>query len=157
MKHIIFSFALLVLTTSLRSQNSQLFNGVKQILLTRHPEVQLEDKLIAVNFWSVSDETSRKANAAFEKACSTYSVAKLKGGKKGLVVILLNKDNLDDLSVISLNKEGIKCCYSFKLSDLQKQSLSEPGNLVFNANGDLLFSNLSVDQIFSSIHSLITR
>jgi len=157
MKYIVFSFALLFLSNSIRSQNEQLFKGLKQTLQTRHPEVQLEDKLIAVNFWSVSDESSRKANASFEKACSTYSVAKLKGGKKGLVVILINKDDLDDLSVISLNKEGITCCYSFKLSDLQKQSLGEPGNLVFNANGDLLFSNLNPEQIFPSIHSLITR
>ncbi len=157
MKHIVFSFALLFLSKGIHSQNEQLFKGVKQLLQTRHPELNLEDKLIALNFWSVSDESSREANLAFEKVCSTYSVSKLKGGKKGLVVVLLNKDSLDDLSVITLNKEGILCSHSLKLSELQKQTLIETKNVVFNSNGELVFSNLPNDQIFSSIHSLITR
>lgn len=157
MKHLIFSFALLVFGTGLHSQNSQMCKEIKQALQNRHPELQLEDKILAVNFWSVSDENSRKANAAFEKACSTYVVAKLKGGRKGLVVVLVNKDNLNDFSVVSLNKEGIKCCYSFQLSDLPEQSLNASKNQVFDANGNLLFSNLNPEQIFSSIHSLITR
>ncbi len=157
MKTTLLLFSLLFIGKSFQAQDVSIYSDVQSLLIKQHPEISLNDKLIALQIWSSSDESSRACNKAFEKAYTTYYMSKLKGGTKGLIVLVFNKENLDEMSVITLGKDGIKNCLSHKLSDLNTSKLNNETNLVYDSQGKLIYSNLSSETIFSTFQSLITR
>ena len=82
----------IILYTCLLSAQSNLNFEVKNLIYSQYPNTNIENTLLAINFWSVSDSKSRDLNKAFEKVANTYEFAHLKGGLKGIVVLLVNKD-----------------------------------------------------------------
>ncbi|MCU0360329.1 MAG: hypothetical protein MUF75_06350 [Bacteroidia bacterium] len=157
MKHAFFFTALLFCSFSQKAQSSEVFQHLKNVLITQHPELDVSNKLIALNLWSVSDKNSRESNKAFEKVCSTYAYAKLEGGRNGVLVILINKDNLDESAVIAMGKDGLQCSYKFNWSDVNTRLQWPEKNYVFKATGETLYADLSPETIFSSFQSLISR
>jgi len=157
MKPVYLILSLFLLGSNLKAQTSDFFQEVKNLLNVSHPDLDLNEKLIAINLWSVNDKNSREHNKAFEKVCSTYAYSKLQGGRKGVVVLLFNKENLDEFSIITMGKDGVKCSLSFKVSDLKNAAQLPSKNIVFNAGGEVVYTNLSSELIFSSFQSLITR
>ncbi len=120
-----------------------------------HPEISIENKLIAVYVWQIDDEESRKTGQSFEKACEVYRAAKLKGGSKGLIVVGINRDNLTAHANIVLQKDGIQRTISMKMQDIPEAQGVR--NMVFDAWGNEVYSDLSPEEPYQSIQKLITR
>lgn len=147
----------IILNTFLLSAQSNLNFEVKNLIYSNYPNTNIENTLLAINFWSVSDSKSRDLNKAFEKVANTYEFAHLKGGLKGIVVLLINKDNLSSLANISLSKDGIKKSINLKLSDLKQHNSDLPSNIIFDSNGKIIYNNLEAINVFEKINQLITR
>ena len=147
----------IILNTFLLSAQSNLNFEVKNLIYSNYPNTNIENTLLAINFWSVSDSKSRDLNKAFEKVANTYEFAHLKGGLKGIVVLLINKDNLSSLANISLSKDGIKKSISIKSSDLKQHNSDLPSNIIFDSNGKIIYNNLEAINVFEKINQLITR
>ena len=147
----------IILNTFLLSAQSNLNFEVKNLIYSNYPNTNIENTLLAINFWSVSDSKSRDLNKAFEKVANTYEFAHLKGGLKGIVVLLVNKDNLSSLANISLSKDGIKKAINLKLSDLKQHNSDLPSNIIFDSNGKIIYDNLEAINVYEKINQLITR
>ena len=147
----------IILNTFLLSAQSNLNFEVKNLIYSNYPNTNIENTLLAINFWSVSDSKSRDLNKAFEKVANTYEFAHLKGGLKGIVVLLINKDNLSSLANISLSKDGIKKSINLKLSDLKQHNSDLPSNIIFDSNGKIIYDNLDAINVYEKINQLITR
>ena len=147
----------IILNTFLLSAQSNLNFDVKNLIYSNYPNTNIENTLLAINFWSVSDSKSRDLNKAFEKVANTYEFAHLKGGLKGIVVLLINKDNLSSLANISLSKDGIKKSINLKLSDLKQHNSDLPSNIIFDSNGKIIYDNLEAINVYEKINQLITR
>ena len=147
----------IILNTFLLSAQSNLNFEVKNLIYSQYPNTNIENTLLAINFWSVSDSKSRDLNKAFEKVANTYEFAHLKGGLKGIVVLLINKDNLSSIANISLSKDGIKKSINLKLSDLKQHNSDLPSNIIFDSNGKIIYDNLEAINVFEKINQLISR
>ena len=147
----------IILNTFLLSAQSNLNFEVKNLIYSQYPNTNIENTLLAINFWSVSDSKSRDLNKAFEKVANTYEFAHLKGGLKGIVVLLINKDNLSSIANISLSKDGIKKSISIKSSDLKQHNSDLPSNIIFDSNGKIIYNNLEAINVFEKINQLISR
>lgn len=147
----------IIVYTSLLTAQSNLNFEVKNLIYSQYPNINTENTLIAINFWSVTDSKSRDLNKAFEKVANTYQFAHLKGGLKGIVVLLINNENLSSTANITLSKDGIKKSINIKSSDL-KQDISElPLNIIFDSEGKIIYKNLNASDVFEKINQLITR
>jgi hypothetical protein len=150
--------ALLFLTSLFFGGYSQtsVYQNLKTLLQETHPEINTTDKLIAYNIWSVNDAESREANKGFEKAYKVYESALLKGGKKGIIMVSFNKENLTSDAVITYTKDGIVKVIPYKISET---TLSEApiSNAVYDSTGNEVYKNLSADKIYTAIKHLITR
>jgi len=146
----IFTIAFLVLMVKANAQ-IDLFEKIKNKLKIEHPEIILDNKLIAVNIWSAANQDSREANKQYNKAYNIYEFAKLKGGHKGIVCVTINKT--EENATIILTKDGVG-----KLIEINNVKADETlTNIVFDENGNLVYKNLAFDKIFESVNKLITR
>ena len=145
---------LLFLTFMLKANSqSDLYTKIKNQLKSEHSEINLENKLIAVSFWSANDLTSRDANKQFNKVYTTYEFAKLKGGLKGIICITINKTS--ENATIGLAKDGVN-----KLIPINNVDLNDVGtltNIVYDTQGNEVYKNIAPEKIFESINKLITR
>lgn len=146
-----------VLHAAFFSAQSDAYVQLKNAIALSHPELSTENRLIAFNIWSISDADSREANKSFEKVYHTYQYAKLKGGRGGIVVVVINKDNLSGTAVITLHKDGVDKSVSVKAEDLPEISGGTNTNMVFDSNGNEVYRNLPAARVFSEIQQLITR
>lgn len=153
------SLLVLFLTTLAFFGKSQddIYLKLRKIITETHPEISLENKLIAYNVWSVDNAESREANKGFEKAYKVYEWAKLKGGLKGIVVVAINKDNLTSTASIAFSKDGLSKSISIKYEDVFDGKSTVAPNAVYDASGKIVFTNLNSQSVYSSINSLITR
>lgn len=147
-------FALFACLSGTKAQTG-LFNKVKQLLQQTHPEIALDNKLIAINVWQLNDIRSRELNKDFEKAAQVYQVAKLKGGTKGLVVVCVSRDHLNAEAVVALSKDGIVKSVSLSLDELSEAAAIK--NIVFDMYGNEVYADLENGQAYPSIQKLITR
>ena len=105
---------------------------------------------------------SRNLNKEFEKAFSTWTGARLKGGDKGLVAVIYCIDKNNDVQVnIALKKDGITKVISTnsenkKLAVVLKDKVAGY-NCVFDKNGKMIYENLKEGTAYDSIQNLITR
>lgn len=143
---------LLFLSSYIFSQEN-LYKKVKEQLTKEYPQLNLENKLLAINIWSVNDVTSRKANSELNKAVTTFGVAKLKGGLKGIVGVAICVD-AGTGSAIILTKENLT-----KLNSLENTGLeiTQPGNVIYDSEGKLIYKELLFTDIYNSVQTLITR
>lgn len=156
MKKLLLLFALIGFSTYSNAQ-AELYFKVRELIQLQYPAIDLEGKLIAINIWSLDNQESREANKSFEKAFQVYEGAKLKGGNKGIVVIAVNRDNLSSVADIAFKKDGLQKLLSFKIEDIRDLEKAGFSNIVFDANGLTVYTDLKAPVIFSSINSLITR
>jgi hypothetical protein len=152
MRKITLTILFVALSVLLNAQ-SDLFSKVKKGLKETHPELNLENHLIAVNVWSANDVASREANKQFNNVYKIYEFAKLKGGMKGLICVTINKDG--ETASIILNNDGASKL--IQLNTVDVTSLNVNTNSVFDENGVEVYKNISSDKIFQSINKLITR
>lgn len=125
----------------------QLINQAK----LSHPELKFENRLLVVNVWSVADLNSRETNIQLDKAYTAYEYAKLKGGLKGMIALIICKDAEGNSQTIALNKDKIT-----KSISIQLNTELDFNNMIFNSNGEVVQKNVSGD-LFAEINKLITR
>lgn len=123
-------------------------------VLQHSANTDLQNKLLVVNVWSANNTVSRDCNKALDKTAHTYQYAKLKGGLKGMVAFDICIDAASNVTQIIRTKDGVKTVISVPYAE--NLSLTE-GNMFFNASGQLISSNVKPDQIFETIHQLVTR
>jgi hypothetical protein len=144
---------LLLFAGNLFSQEN-LFKKIKEQVKKEHPEMNVENKLLVINVWSVKDAKSREANSQINKAYTIYEYAKLKGGVKGMIGVLFCTDNDLSTETIILNKD--KTTKPIVLNDNAGINLQGISNMIFDSTGNVVAKNITVD-IFEEVHQLITR
>lgn len=155
MKRSVFTL-ILVFSVFLCFSQADLYYKISRYLNMTHPEISLDNRLIALNVWSTSDNESREANKQFDKAYSIYEFAKLKGGNKGIVVLSISKDNLSTVATIALTKDGVKKMIAVKWEEIEGIS-PDLSNIVFDSTGGTVYKDLPSGKVFESINQLITR
>lgn len=155
---------LFFLNTYLIAQEpNQSFNALKQAISRVNPEVDFSDKLVFVSVWKSTDAESREINKEAYRVYRIYEKAKLKNGEKGTVFISLNIDADEHGKTFATGKDGMETAVVY--SDLEvaellrsKFNIANPQNtIVFDKTGSIQYTNLTKEQIFSSIRNLITR
>jgi hypothetical protein len=151
--------SIFVLGAFFANAQSDLYNKLNSYLTNQTNEV-VENRLIAVNLWSVNDKDSRDLNIEFEKAYKVYEYAKLKGGLKGIIFINIGMDVNSTLE-IALKKDGVTKSYRIAADniDIVKEFVGKGlrYNIVFDSNGNKVYENLMPGTVFNSIQQLITR
>lgn len=130
---------------------SELLSKLKNVSKEKSPSTSLENKLILV---AISSDSNKEFNEQFEKTIATYKVAKLKGGYNGVAGFIVVKTTNEK---IAIEKSGVKNTLVILESELNESVSPEVKNIVFNSNGEIVYQNLNKDNIFKSIHQLITR
>jgi len=132
-----------------------LFQKVKEQLKKDHPEIKLDNKLILINTWSINDAKSRETNIQVNKTLTVYGGSKLKGGAWGIIAVLICKDGDLNNAAVTLNKDQVnKPLVINAAADLNTAGFT---NIVFDAAGKEIYKNISPENIYESIHQLITR
>jgi len=157
MKQIFLTLFLCAVFAPVVNAQAPSFAELRQLIYASNPDLEITDHLIAFNVWQIGDADSRLTNQAFEKSFSVYEQAKLKGGSKGLIVILFNRDNLSSEAVIVLQKDGVKRVLSLPVNAISSAKLGSHKSGVFSSDGKLLQVDLAAENVFNFIHSLITR
>lgn len=141
---------------AMNSLNAQETLYTKLVKTLSASGVVTENKLIAVNYWSCSEATTRHANAEFERVAKVYQVAKLNGGRQGLLVVLINTNESGMEVELALEKDGITKAITLQAKDLE--SVYPAGtNFVFDSAGRQILGSLLPEHIFNSINQLIIR
>ncbi|MBK9283385.1 MAG: hypothetical protein IPM51_03610 [Sphingobacteriaceae bacterium] len=143
----------LILISSILSAQDNLYTKIKERLKAEHPEINLENKLIAVNVWSAQDKTSRDMNAELNKAYSIYEFAKLKGGSRGMIGVLVSLNEDLSLNDITLTKDKTEKAISVVSNGLNVSGIK---NVIFDSEGTVIQKNLEAG-LFKQINQLVTR
>jgi hypothetical protein len=158
MKKHIFKKTCLILTFliagTLYSQEN-LYLQIKEQVKVQHPGLHTANKLMIVNVWSVNDAQSRQANIQINKAIAVYEGAKLKGGPRGVAGVLLCKDEDSQMATIALGKDEISKAKTLHMKS--HLALDQISNIIFDANGNEVARNIQPENIYDTIHQLITR
>jgi hypothetical protein len=133
---------------------SPLYSQVKEKLQKEHPELKFENKLLVINIWSPSSAESRQKNAELNKAYTTYEFAKLKGGSKGMIGVMINLGSDQSLQEINLGKDKIS--KAINLQDIEGIVVDGMTNVIFDSKGNEVKKNVT-GNIFTEINNLITR
>jgi hypothetical protein len=151
MKKLVLFF--LLLSSGLFAQEN-LFHKIKGEIIKEHPDIVWEDKLLIVNVWSVSDQQSREANVQLNKVVNVYEHARLKGGRKGVIGVVVCKDNDEKMEIITLGKDEVVKPKRVSSPLLKSEGFS---NIVFDSEGNEVERDIPSKSVFSSIQKLITR
>jgi hypothetical protein len=155
MKRKFFTLALLV-TGLFSIAQVDLHNKIIHYLKIYHPEIPTANKIIAVNFWSIDNNTSREANKSFEKVYSTFEHSKLRGGANGIIVLSINKDNLSTEAIIATTRDAVKKLIKAKDEEIEDLEWTT-SNVLFDSNGNVIYKDLPPGEIFTTVQQLITR
>jgi len=142
-----------ILLSSVITAQDNLYKKIKERLKAEHPEIKTENKLLVVNFWSVEDAHSREANVQMNKAYTAYEYAKLKGGLKGMIGVMISLNEEISLNDITIGKDKVTKNISMVSSGL------DAGNhkcIVYDSNGNVVKESTGTE-LFKEINQLITR
>lgn len=141
------------------------YTAIQQLVLAANPEIDFSNKLLAVCVWQSDNKQSREQNKEFVKTYETYRQARLKGGLKGVVFVSISSDDNKTTFDIATQKDAITS--SVTLCDFNAYSTNgilkklnfdtTLTNVVFDNKGNLIYKNLSTENIFKSFNYLITR
>lgn len=157
MKRTILLSVLCLLFVKGNSQKSATHASLLELIQIQFPQIDASDKIVSVTVWRPYDEESRSCAKAFEHCYDTFKDARLKGGKKGFISVILVKDRVEANSIALLKKDGIQHAVVYSLVDAGDPALFEFKNAVFDSSGEMLFRNILNESIFNSVQSLITR
>lgn len=144
---------LFVLFAGISIAQDNLYKKIKDRLRAEHPELKTENKLLVVNFWSAEDAISREANIQLNKAYSTYEFAKLKGGSKGMIGVMISLNEEISLNDITIGKDKVNKNISLTSSGLDAGSHK---TIIYDSNGNLMKESAGTE-LFKEINQLITR
>ncbi len=144
-------FSLLFVIASLSYAQNKLAVKVKDVLMSNYPQLALTNKLLLVVKEAGTNDQLKKE---LQRTSKVYEVAKLDGGKKGLVSVVIVNDLQEELM---LKKEGLTNVYFIRSSDLQ--DCREEGTLpiLYSNENTILAESIPSHEIFTTINHLITR
>ena len=155
---------LLFLSFVMHSQTID-YTTTRKVISETYPEIDFSNKLLAISVWNSTDKTSREMNAELHKTYTVYKDAKLSGGLKGVVLISISSDTDEMNFKIAEKKDALH--FPFTLCDFKSYNLNSKlsqmklnkniTNVVFDSNGNLIYTNLQTEGIFKSFNTLITR
>ena len=155
---------LLFLSFVMHSQTID-YTAIRKVISETYPEIDFSNKLLAISVWNSTDKTSREMNAELHKTYTVYKDAKLSGGLKGVVLISISSDTDEMNFKIAEKKDALH--FPFTLCDFKSYNLNSKlsqmklnkniTNVVFDSNGNLIYTNLQTEGIFKSFNTLITR
>lgn len=155
---------LLFLSFVMHSQTID-YTAIRKVISETYPEIDFSNKLLAISVWNSTDKTSRDMNAELHKTYTVYKDAKLSGGLKGVVLISISSDTAEMNFKIAEKKDALH--FPFTLCDFKSYNLNSKlsqmklnknmTNVVFDSNGNLIYTNLQTEAIFKSFNTLITR
>ena len=163
MKKIMFLFFItFFLETNAQQPN---YTSIRKTITELYPEIDFSNKLLVLCVWNSENNKSREQNKEFNRTAFTYQGARLKGGLKGTVFVSICSDKNKTSFDIAQQKDNLTTAYiicdenGFDANGkLQKMTLTPTTqNIVFDANGDTIYTNLTTETIFTSFNSLITR
>lgn len=141
------------------------YTAIRKVISETYPEIDFSNKLLAISVWNSTDKTSREMNAELHKTYTVYKDAKLSGGLKGVVLISISSDTDEMNFKIAEKKDALH--FPFTLCDFKSYNLNSKlsqmklnkniTNVVFDSNGNLIYTNLQTEGIFKSFNTLITR
>ena len=141
------------------------YTAIRKVISETYPEIDFSNKLLAISVWNSTDKTSRDMNAELHKTYTVYKDAKLSGGLKGVVLISISSDTDEMNFKIAEKKDALH--FPFTLCDFKSYNLNSKlsqmklnknmTNVVFDSNGNLIYTNLQTEAIFKSFNTLITR
>src|SRR5690606_24553094 len=134
MKKVVLVFAVLLLSGHAHAQ-TDILTSLKKLIYERYPDIDLNEKLIAYNIWSVDDAESRELNKSFEKTVEVFGLAKLKGGRKGILVVAINRDKLNTDATIAFDKDGNANIISVREDEIVGLRRSSPVNAIYDSLG----------------------
>ncbi len=159
MKKIILNliFGLFLISFVTKAQNPSYMQLVS-IIQSKLPSLDVTNKIVVINVWSVANLASRDANKEFDKAYKLWEYAKLKNGTKGVVIISCNVDADATTADITATKDGIVNLIKLNKTDYSfLNNVTAGTNLVFDNTATKVYENLSADKIFNSFVNLLTR
>lgn len=130
------------------------YQKVSEAIAKSNPEIGLEDKIVLINLDRSPVQLNNKLYTELEKTATVYGTAKLKGGKKGVVCVTIVNDAEEE---VALNKEGYKSLVKIKLSEVEGLGGDNLRNIAYGSDGEVIFKNIEVKDVFESVHKLITR
>lgn len=148
-----FLFVLVATVKTMLAQDP-LYTKICQRIKAEQPELRTENKIMVVNVWDPSSQESRKKNVQLNNAYTTYEFAKLKGGSKGMIAVLICIVPDINQQEIVLGKD--KVSKAIRIADSRAFGVTETGNYFFDSNGNIMSKNVAVD-LFREINQLITR
>lgn len=161
----IFLISLFVALFSIIRAQTINYSSIQKEINSTFPEIDFSNKLLVVSIWNSADITSREMNKEINRTYEMYKGAKFTNGLNGIVYISISSDNNEMQYSICMKKDSN--AYQYAICDfksfLQNSKLFnmelDPSikNLTFNANGLLIYQNLTTNQIFKSFNALLTR
>lgn len=156
--------SLLFLSFAMHSQTID-YTAIRKVISETYPEIDFSNKLLAISIWNSTDKTSREMNTELHKTYTVYKDAKLSAGLKGVVFISISNDTDEMNFKIAEKKDALH--FPFTLCDFKSYNLNSKlsqmklgkniTNVVFDSNGNLIYTNLQTEAIFKSFNTLITR
>lgn len=125
---------------------------VKDILQVQFPALVLEDKLIFVASEVNGKTYSMDELSELNRTAGVYEFAKLKGGSKGIICVLIVKDASRE---IELNKNGISKVLKLKMPQGNSIELETP--VFIQSDDSEKVNGLDDVKIFKAVNALITR
>lgn len=144
----------LLFVISFCGAQKEIYQKVSGLIIQNNPDLKIEGKVVVINFDRISPQLNKTLYSQLEKTANVYEVAKLKGGKKGVVCVTIVNDTQAE---VVLNKEGYKKLVKIKITNLGTISVENIKNIAFDSNGDVVFKNINENEIYESVHKLITR
>lgn len=143
-----------VLFTGLCSAQNEIYQKVSSFIKQNNSSLIVQNKILVVNFNNPDQTSDKGVYSSLEKAGSVYEVAKLKGGRNGVVCVTVVKDAQAE---ITLNKKGYEHILVINGEQLGKLETAGIDNVTFNDKGEVVYKNLESTKIYEAINQLITR
>jgi len=148
---------------SVRGQTSQ-YDLAVSLIKRVDKSANLENKMILLSFWVISDAESRERNIEMERVSKIYEKAKLKGGSAGVYFynfcidedqlkykISLKRDSINSSSSYIENKEEFIIINStFELN-------TQSNVFLFDSKGNMISKGFAKKDVFTQLLNQITR
>jgi hypothetical protein len=143
-----------ILFAGLCGAQNDLYQKISSFLKQNDPSLIVQSKILVINFVNPDQNGDKSVYSSLEKAASVYQVAKLKGGRNGVICVTVVKDSKAE---IALNKQGYTHIQVLNAEQLGNLDAAGVDNITFNAMGEVVYKNLESNKIYEAINQLITR
>lgn len=142
---------LILLCLNKHYAQTEISSQLKDALTKNYSDLQLENKLIMINHAvSTMDVMQQKINSEFERSATVYKNAKLKGGVKGIICVMIVDDTEQEITF----KKSIKNCFFIRSTEI---NIPITKTMIIDSEGTVVYGNIDETKIYTTVQSLITR